>query len=115
MAGGRENGEVAGEVLWSETEEPVPLATRSQRTALVEPAGNGDRAAMNLPRRQQESESSAGDFAAERMLRTPARRPESGWRRALFHLSAGHVCVGPSAAELHYRELVARVKTPIRG
>ena len=111
----RENGEVADGALWSETEAPVPLGSHSQSTALVEPASNGDRAASSLPRRHHESEPSADDFAAERMLRTPARRPDSGWRRALFHLSAGHVCVAPSAAELRHRELVARVKTPIRG
>jgi putative peptide zinc metalloprotease protein len=109
----RENGEVAN--VWLETEAPVPLGSHSQSTALVEPASNGDRAASSLPRPQHESEPSADDFAAERMLRTPARRPDSGWRRALFHLSAGHVCVAPSAAELRHRELVARVKTPIRG
>ena len=110
-----ENGEVANGALWSETEAPVPLGSHTQNTALVEPASNGDRAASYLPRRHHESEPSADDFAAERMLRTPARRPDSGWRRALFHLSAGHVCVAPSAAELRHRELVARVKTPIRG
>ena len=103
------------EPLWSETEAPVPLGSHSQSTALVEPASNGDRAASSLPRHHHESEPSADDFAAERMLRTPARRPDSGWRRALFHLSAGHVRVAPSAAELRHRELVARVKTPIRG
>ncbi len=74
---------------------------------------NGDRAATAAsPRRHHESEPSADDFAAERMLRTPARRPDSGWRLALFRLSGGHVRVAPSAAELRQRELVARVKTP---
>ncbi|MBA3429037.1 MAG: MinD/ParA family protein [Actinobacteria bacterium] len=44
-----------------------------------------------------------------------AERPASGWRRALFQLSGGLVRVDPSATELRQRELVARVKTPIRG
>jgi len=112
----RENGEVADGALWSETETPVPLGSHSETAALGEPASNGDRAAASIPpRRHRESEPSADDFAAERMLRTPARRPASGWRRALFHLSAGQIRVAPSAAELRHRELVARVKTPIRG
>jgi putative peptide zinc metalloprotease protein len=49
------------------------------------------------------------------MLRLPVRSPRSGWRLALFRASGGHVHVGPSAAELHQRELIAQVKTPIRG
>lgn len=113
----RENGEVADGALWSETEAPLPLlASRSETAASAAAAINGDRAAAgSLPQRQEESELSAADFAAERMLRTPTRRPDSGWRLALFHLSGGHVRVAPSAAELRQRELVARVKTPIRG
>jgi putative peptide zinc metalloprotease protein len=111
MPGG--NGEVADGSLWSETEMPVPLGSRSESTALPELAVNGDRAAGALHQRRREP--SADDFATERMLRSPERRPGSGWRRALFHLSAGYIRVGPSAAELRQRELVARVKTPIRG
>jgi putative peptide zinc metalloprotease protein len=49
------------------------------------------------------------------MLRPPAQRPSSGWRLVVFRASGGHVRVGPSSAELRQRELVARVKTPIRG
>jgi putative peptide zinc metalloprotease protein len=49
------------------------------------------------------------------MLRLPVQPPRSGWRLALFRASGGHVHVGPGAAELRQRELIARVKTPIRG
>ncbi|MGH3038337.1 MAG: AAA family ATPase [Gaiellaceae bacterium] len=49
------------------------------------------------------------------MLRDTSTRPASGWRRAVFDLTGGLIRVGPSAAEVHRRELVARVKTPIRG
>jgi putative peptide zinc metalloprotease protein len=111
-----ENGGLADGTVWTETEMPVPLGSRSESTALAEPAINGDGAATGSPpRRNAESEPSADDFAAERMLRAPVRRPDSGWRLALFRLSAGHVRVAPSAAELRQRELVARVKTPVRG
>ncbi|MEX0816008.1 MAG: MinD/ParA family protein [Gaiellales bacterium] len=113
----RESGEVADGALWSETEAPVPLlASRAESDVIAEPRINGDRAAAGgIPDAQVRSEPSAADFAAEQMLRTLASRPDSGWRLALFHLSAGHVRVAPSAAELRHRELVARVKTPIRG
>jgi putative peptide zinc metalloprotease protein len=58
---------------------------------------------------------SAADFSSEQMLRNPGERPNSRWRRAVFCLSGGLVRLPPSAAEVRENELVARVKTPIRG
>ena len=111
-----ENGGVAEGTPWPETETPVPLRSPTESTRLAAPAGNGDGAAPGSHRGYHlEIEPSADDFAAERMLRTPSQRPDSGWRLALFRLSAGHIRVAPSAAELRQRELVARVKTPLRG
>jgi putative peptide zinc metalloprotease protein len=49
------------------------------------------------------------------MLRPAAVVPPRGWRRGLYLLTGGLVEVGPSAAELRQRELVARVKTPVAG
>ena len=99
--------------LWTD-EQPVPLSAAAAEAVTPESSGNG-----NLPEGDQRDESrsrpSAGEFTAERMLRDTAARPASGWRRAVFDLTGGLVRVGPSAAELHRRELIARVKTPIRG
>jgi putative peptide zinc metalloprotease protein len=95
--------------LWAEDETPVPLLPSGDRTASTpEPA-------INSEPRTDAGHASAADFAAERMLRSTSERPASGWRRALFDLSGGLVRVGPSTAELHRRDLVARVKPPIRG
>jgi putative peptide zinc metalloprotease protein len=49
------------------------------------------------------------------MLRPSTQAPTGGWRRALYVLTAGRIAVGPSAAELRHRALVATVKTPLTG
>jgi putative peptide zinc metalloprotease protein len=113
----RENGDVDA-TLWSQAEEPVSLSSVTRESALVvEPTVNGDRAdaSATVDARREVEHGSAADFAAERILRVPAQRPRSGWRLAVFRASGGLVRVGPSAAELRQRELIARVKTPIRG
>ncbi len=49
------------------------------------------------------------------MLRPEAELPAGGWRLGVYRLTGGLVHVGPSAAELRQRELVALAKTPVRG
>jgi putative peptide zinc metalloprotease protein len=49
------------------------------------------------------------------MLRPQSEAPRMGWRRALFQLSGGLINLGPGAAELRDRELIARVKAPVAG
>src|SRR3712207_358707 len=93
--------------LWSEAEEPIPLRAPTP----VDLMANG--AALQVE--QAPNHPTAADFASERMLRTGARPPASGWRLALYTLTGGLVHVGPSDAELRQRDLIARVKTPIRG
>jgi len=58
---------------------------------------------------------SASEFTSERMLRGVGVVPRAGWKRALFRGSGGRVVAGPSAGELLERELVDRVKRPVRG
>jgi putative peptide zinc metalloprotease protein len=57
----------------------------------------------------------AAEFSDEYMLRRRNEKPGAGWRRVVYELSGGLVNVGPSRAELLERELIARVKTPVRG
>ena len=108
-----ENGDRAESLgLWPNDEEPVPVLTaerpggweRDERPSAEPPLSS------DVGRRR-----TADDFAAERMLRLSEPAPTSGWRRTVFTLSGGLVHVGPSAAEIRRRELIARVKTPIRG
>lgn len=108
----RDNGEP--DSLWPDENQLVPLSSSS---AAVAPSPNGDRApwlgddhAAARPIRL-----SAGEFTTERMLRPAPNVPAAGWRRAVFTLTGGHIAMGPSHEELHQRELVARVKTPVAG
>jgi putative peptide zinc metalloprotease protein len=88
-------------------EEPVPLLAPTASISTE----NGD-----LPQLERTGDArTAADFSPERMLRSATRRPAAGWRLAVFQLTGGLVHVGPSEAELRQRDLIARVKTPIRG
>jgi putative peptide zinc metalloprotease protein len=117
MGGG--NGEPEGpSALWPESEVPVPLfgaGTAADVSNVVSP--NSDGAAVegggSLP--VELASASAADFSPERMLRAAAEQPAFGWRRAVFRLTGGVVRIGPSAAELRHRALVAQVKTSARG
>lgn len=107
------NGDFEGTTtLWDDGGTPVPLlgADAAERIAELVPP-NGDRPQTRAAR----DGVSAGDFSAERMLRAATAVPARGWRRSLYRLSGGLVQVGPSAAEVRHRELVAAVKAPIHG
>ncbi len=58
---------------------------------------------------------SAAEFTPEGMLRGQRHGSVRGWRRVLFVLSRGYFLPGPSSAEIRERELITRLKTPIRG
>jgi putative peptide zinc metalloprotease protein len=88
--------------LWPEEEDLVPIIVpRSEDLA--------------TRRRARPPRLTAADFTPERMLQPAGRPPSSGWRRTVYQLSSGMLAIPPSSAELRQRELVAQVKTPIRG
>ncbi len=92
-------------------EAPVPLGTPT-----AEPPREERRvASVPSPGARDDALPSASDFTSERMLRPQSEAPRSRWRRALFQLSGGLINLGPGAAELRERELVARVKAPVVG
>ncbi|WP_132992019.1 MinD/ParA family protein [Gordonia zhaorongruii] len=49
------------------------------------------------------------------LIRKARRPPMRGWRRAVHTLSAGTVNPGESTSELEYRNLLERVRQPVRG
>jgi len=116
---GHDNGDGAeARTLWAESEQPVALNQIGQPEALSELPGEAARAPYSPGERAASGARqvvSAADVGEETMLRPTVQPPARGWRRAVFRLSAGTVRVGPAAGELRQRELVARVKTPIRG
>ncbi len=107
------NGELEGAAsLWRDEAEPVPLLGSSAAEELsARPPSNGDqRQVATITERP-----SSDEFSAERMLRAAAAVPPRGWRRGLYRLSGGLLRIGPSAAEVRHRELVASVKAPVHG
>jgi MinD-like ATPase involved in chromosome partitioning or flagellar assembly len=55
------------------------------------------------------------DLSSARLLRTTKRPPRSGWRRLVYVLSGRLINPGESPADVHRRELTARVNQPLLG
>jgi MinD-like ATPase involved in chromosome partitioning or flagellar assembly len=55
------------------------------------------------------------ELATSRLIKQEKRRPQSGWRKALYSASGGLVNVGESADDVRRRELILRVNQPLRG
>ena len=105
-----DNGQLMRPSLWAE-EEPVPLVSVARRDEIDPPAD----AKVTTRKPSPTDRRSAAEFSPERMIRVAPAGPASGWRRAVFKLTGGIIDVAPSQGELHERDLVARVKTPVRG
>jgi MinD-like ATPase involved in chromosome partitioning or flagellar assembly len=57
----------------------------------------------------------ADELSSARLLKPTKRKPQSGWRKAVF-LASGHLInVGESPSDVNRRELIARVNQPLRG
>jgi MinD-like ATPase involved in chromosome partitioning or flagellar assembly len=64
---------------------------------------------------QQPHGSVPHDLASSRLIKQEKRRPQSGWRKALYSASGGLVNVGESTDDVQRRELILRVNQPLRG
>jgi MinD-like ATPase involved in chromosome partitioning or flagellar assembly len=69
------------------------------------------------PTQQQGRHALAGgaDLSSAHLVRQEKRRPQSGWRKALYLGTGKLVNPGESPADRHRRELIARVNQPLRG
>ncbi|MGQ0839263.1 AAA family ATPase [Actinokineospora sp.] len=70
------------------------------------------------PPGQQRGPAPAGrsdELSSARLLKQTKRAPQSGWRKAVYKATGHLVNVGESPADLHRRELIARVNQPLRG
>jgi MinD-like ATPase involved in chromosome partitioning or flagellar assembly len=57
----------------------------------------------------------ADELSSAKLIKQTKRRPQSGWRKAVF-LASGHLInVGESPADVQRRELITRVNQPLRG
>jgi MinD-like ATPase involved in chromosome partitioning or flagellar assembly len=55
------------------------------------------------------------DLSSARLLRPAKRPPQTGWRRVVYVLSGRLINPGESPADIHRRELVARMNAPLLG
>jgi MinD-like ATPase involved in chromosome partitioning or flagellar assembly len=55
------------------------------------------------------------ELSSAKLIKQTKRRPQSGWRKAVYVASGHLINVGESPADVHRRELIARVNQPLRG
>jgi MinD-like ATPase involved in chromosome partitioning or flagellar assembly len=55
------------------------------------------------------------DLSSARLLRPAKRPPQTGWRRLVYVLSGKLINPGESPADIHRRELIARINAPLLG
>ncbi|WP_460402026.1 AAA family ATPase [Actinophytocola sediminis] len=58
---------------------------------------------------------SADELTSAKLIKQTKRRPQSGWRKAVYVASGHLINVGESPSDLNRRELIARVNQPLRG
>lgn len=64
---------------------------------------------------QQQPPRRADELSSAKLIKQAKRRPQSGWRKAVY-VATGHLInVGESPSDVHRRELIARVNQPLRG
>ena len=71
-----------------------------------------------LPQPQQGRHSQGGgvgDLSTAHLVKQIKRRPQSGWRKAVYVGSGKLINPGESPADTQRRELIARVNQPLRG
>jgi MinD-like ATPase involved in chromosome partitioning or flagellar assembly len=57
----------------------------------------------------------ADELTSSQLIRQVKRRPQSGWRKAVYVASGHLINVGESPGDVQRRELIARVNQPLRG
>ncbi|WP_291415285.1 MinD/ParA family protein, partial [Actinophytocola sp.] len=64
---------------------------------------------------QQQRPPRADELSSAELIKQSRRRPQSGWRKAVFVASGHLVNVGESPSDVQRRELITRVNQPLRG
>jgi MinD-like ATPase involved in chromosome partitioning or flagellar assembly len=83
------------------TYQPYQQHPTAARPAPVDPRGRGP--------------VHADELSSQRLLKQAKRKPQSGWRKAVFVASGHLINVGEAPADTHRRELIGRVNQPLRG
>ncbi|ETA66503.1 MinD/ParA family ATP-binding protein [Haloechinothrix halophila] len=67
------------------------------------------------PHRGRHAAGPNGDLASAHLIRPVKRRPQSGWRKAVYVASGRLINPGESPEDRRKRELIMRVNQPLRG
>lgn len=94
---------------YSQHHQQAPIAPMSQQHSPLLPPGPPS-PVFHDPR--QTAAPSLDDVP---LLRRAKKSPSTGWRKALFQLSGGHINAGQSTDEVLVNQLVDRVRQPARG
>ena len=63
----------------------------------------------------RQTQAAVHELSSSHLLKQAKRPPQTGWRRAVFKASGHLVNMGESPADVHRRELIARINQPLRG
>jgi MinD-like ATPase involved in chromosome partitioning or flagellar assembly len=67
------------------------------------------------PGLSRQTQAAAHDLSSSQLLRPTRRPPQTGWRRAVYKVSGHALNLGESPADVHRRDLIARINQPLRG
>jgi MinD-like ATPase involved in chromosome partitioning or flagellar assembly len=63
----------------------------------------------------RQTQAAAHELSSSHLLRQTKRPPQTGWRRTVYRASGHTVNLGESPADVHRRDLIARINQPLRG
>jgi MinD-like ATPase involved in chromosome partitioning or flagellar assembly len=88
-----------------------PPAAYQQQYPVAGPPPPGPGPVQPGPPQQYHGE----ELSSAKLIKQTKRRPQSGWRKAVFVASGHLINVGESPGDLYRRELITRVNQPLRG
>jgi MinD-like ATPase involved in chromosome partitioning or flagellar assembly len=63
----------------------------------------------------RQAQAAAHELSSSHLIKQTKRPPQTGWRRAVYKVSGHAVNLGESPADVHRRDLIARINQPLRG
>ena len=99
--------------------EPEPLPSRHAAARPVSPVSLTSREPQpdwHIPPVPDGLDQTGAESLTEAtVLRTRREKPQSGWRKRVLKATGGRINLGPSRADRHRADLLARARTPVRG
>lgn len=92
-----------------------PQVPVDQQQHMMPPMGQQFPQQPPHPQRGRHAAGPNGDLASAHLIRPVKRRPQSGWRKAVYVASGRLINPGESQEDRRKRELIMRVNQPLRG